>query len=134
MPGGNHVSASQEIPEEMPQHASYWYRRWLVAQEGLDEEAAQGIAQRGNWDLMHADLGDLLEACGMGNFARPQSSHEVMQEAVAKVRTLTVRPLVLVWRDERGTEICRSTPVMPGTVKIGVPLDAQSADLIREGS
>jgi hypothetical protein len=82
------MSASQEIPEDLPQHASYWYRRWLVAQEGLDEEAAQRITDRGNRDLMHADLGDLLEACGMGNFARPQSSHEVMQEAVAKVRTL----------------------------------------------
>ncbi len=33
-----------EIPEGMPQHASYWYRRWLVAQEGLDEEAAQRIS------------------------------------------------------------------------------------------
>jgi hypothetical protein len=82
------MSASQEIPEGMPQHASYWYRRWLVAQEGLDEEAEQRIAERGNRDLMHADLGDLLEACGMGNFARPQSSHEVMREAIAKVRTL----------------------------------------------
>ena len=88
MPGGDAVSASQEIPEGMPQHASYWYRRWLVAQEGLDGEAAQRITERGNRDLMHADLGDLLEACGLGNFARPQSSHEVMQEAVAKVRTL----------------------------------------------
>ena len=126
------MSADQTIPEGMPQHASYWYRRWLVAREGLDEEAAQRITERGNRDLMHADLGDLLEACGMGNFARPQSSHEVMQEAVAKVRTLASRPLVLVWRDERGTEICRSSPVMPGAVKIGVPLDAQSADLITE--
>ena len=134
MPGGNPVSASQEIPEGMPQHASYWYRRWLVAQEGLDEEAAQRITERGNRDLMHADLGDLLEACGMGNFARPQSSHEVMQEAIAKVRTLASRPLVLAWRDERGSEICRSTPIVPGTVKIGVPLDAQSADLIRAES
>ena len=36
----------------------------------------------------------------------------------------------LVWRDERGTEICQSTPLAPGTLKIGIPLDAQSADLI----
>lgn len=32
------------IPDGMPQHASYWYRRWLVAQEELDEEAAQRIS------------------------------------------------------------------------------------------
>jgi len=90
------VTADEEpvIPEGMPQHASYWYRRWLVAQEGLDEEAVQRIASRDERDLMHADLCDLLEACGMGSFARPQSSHEVMQEAIAKVRTLAagVRP------------------------------------------
>ena len=54
-------------------------------------------------------------------------------EAVAAERErIASRPFVLVWRDERGTEICRSTPVMPGTAKIGIPLDAQSADLITE--
>jgi hypothetical protein len=52
--------------------------------------------------------------------------------AAAERERVTSRPLVLVWRDERGTEICRSAPIMPGTVKIGIPLDAQSADLITE--
>ena len=44
-------------------------------------------------------------------------------------RTAAAR-FTLVWRDERGTEICQSTPLAPGTLKIGIPLDAQSADLI----
>lgn len=42
------------------------------------------------------------------------------------------RAFVLVWRDERGQEICRSSPLRPGTCRIGIPLDAQHADLIRE--
>lgn len=41
--------------------------------------------------------------------------------------------LELVWRDERGEEICRSTPVMPGTRRIGIPIDAFCADLIPGG-
>jgi hypothetical protein len=36
----------------------------------------------------------------------------------------------LVWRDERGEEICTTGPLPPGTRKIAIPLDAQTADLI----
>jgi hypothetical protein len=39
---------------------------------------------------------------------------------------------VLVWRDERGGEICRSAPLAPGTGRIGIPLAAHHCDLIRE--
>ena len=39
------------------------------------------------------------------------------------------RTFVLVWRDERGAEICRSMVVEAGTSRIGIPLDAQSVDL-----
>ncbi len=40
------------------------------------------------------------------------------------------RTFVLVWRDERNGEICRSTPLKAGTMRIGIPLDAQHADLL----
>jgi len=51
----------------------------------LEQSARQHHAER---DLMHADLGDLLEATGLGDFARPQSPHEVMQQAIARVREI----------------------------------------------
>lgn len=40
--------------------------------------------------------------------------------------------LVLIWRDERGAEICRSTPLALGAAKVAIPLDAQSVGLIGE--
>src|SRR5262249_51949382 len=43
------------------------------------------------------------------------------------------REFVLVWRDERGEEITRSLPLRPGGTRIGIPLDAQHADLLEDG-
>ena len=40
-------------------------------------------------DAVHADLGQLLEVLGLGDYARPESPHEVFQQCVAKVRELT---------------------------------------------
>jgi hypothetical protein len=65
---------------------------------GMDAAAAAererlGALTMSERDLIHADLGGLLEACGLGNYARPESSHEVMQQAIAKVRGLRAPPL-----------------------------------------
>jgi hypothetical protein len=38
--------------------------------------------------------------------------------------------IVLVWKDERGNEICRSTPLTIGDTRIAVPLDAFCVDLM----
>jgi hypothetical protein len=67
-----------------------------------------------------------------GSVPPDQVRRLIAAAVVAERERIASRPFVLVWRDERGTEICRSTPVMPGTAKIGIPLDAQSADLITE--
>ena len=39
-------------------------------------------------DLIHADLGQLLELLGLGDYARPESSHEVFQQCIAAVARL----------------------------------------------
>ena len=48
--------------------------------------AAERRARMAEQDAMHADLAELLRALGMFDGARPQSPHEVMQEAIATVR------------------------------------------------
>ena len=43
-------------------------------------------------DLIHADLGQLLDLLGLGNYARPESSHEVFLaclEEIAKLKRRT---------------------------------------------
>ena len=42
---------------------------------------------RGDAEVAQADLRDLLLILGMGDYARPQSPHEVFQEALAVLRT-----------------------------------------------
>lgn len=39
-------------------------------------------------EVMQDDLSELLRALGMGDHARPESPHEVMQQCIAKARTL----------------------------------------------
>lgn len=48
-----------------------------------DAERQRHLAER---DLMLADLGDLLEATGLGNHARPEPPHDVMRQAIARAR------------------------------------------------
>jgi hypothetical protein len=57
------------------------------------------------------------------------------EEHIARVMLDAALPyltgrLVLVWRDERGEEITRSTPVQAGACYVAIPIDAQSVDLI----
>jgi hypothetical protein len=56
---------------------------------GEAQEYAKGLAvgalTSGERDLVHRDLGQLLEAVGLGDFARPESPHEVFQMALAEV-------------------------------------------------
>jgi hypothetical protein len=44
--------------------------------------AADVSAHRAEQDAVHADLSQLLRVLGMGDHARPQSSHEVMLDAI----------------------------------------------------
>lgn len=39
-------------------------------------------------DLIRADLGQLLETLGLGDYARPESPHEVFLECLASVRQM----------------------------------------------
>jgi hypothetical protein len=50
--------------------------------------------------------------------------------AVAAAPHIAAGWLVLVWRDERGGEICRTPPLMAGTARIAIPIDAQHVDLL----
>lgn len=50
--------------------------------------------------------------------------------AIERARQMWATPVVLVWRDERGEEICRSTPLEIGTRKVGIPLEAEHVDVI----
>lgn len=50
--------------------------------------------------------------------------------AIERARQAWASPVVLVWRDERGEEICRSTPLEIGTRKVGIPLEAEHVDVI----
>jgi hypothetical protein len=47
--------------------------------------AAEVSAHRAEQDAVHADLSQLLRVLGMGDHARPQSSHEVMLDAISEV-------------------------------------------------
>lgn len=53
--------------------------------------AAGGSAHRAEQDAVHADLSQLLRVLGMGDHARPQSSHEVMLDAINEVGRLRTR-------------------------------------------
>jgi hypothetical protein len=46
--------------------------------------AAEVSAHRAEQDAVHADLSQLLRVLGMGDHARPQSSHEVMLDAISE--------------------------------------------------
>lgn len=46
------------------------------------------VLDRTERDMIHADLGQLLEVLGLGNYARPESPHEVMQQCIAKAARL----------------------------------------------
>ena len=44
-------------------------------------------------DLIHADLGQLLELLGLGDYARPESSHEVFLMCLEEVARLKRTPV-----------------------------------------
>lgn len=73
--------------------------------------AAEVSAHRAEQDAVHADLSQLLRVLGMGDHARPQSSHEVMLDAineVGRIRLALERAEVLVAeRDRQWAEALR---------------------------
>jgi len=54
-----------------------------IAAQARQEEVRERVAEQ---DAMHADLGELLEILGLGNYARPQSPQEVFRMCLAKLR------------------------------------------------
>lgn len=44
-----------------------------------------GTLSAGERDAVHADLGELLEMLGLGNYARPESPHAVFRQCLAEV-------------------------------------------------
>jgi hypothetical protein len=75
-------------------------------------EAAAATATRAHiaeQDAVHADLSQLLRVLGMGDHARPQSSHEVMLDAineVGKIRGALERAeALLAERDRQRTDL-----------------------------
>lgn len=73
--------------------------------------AAGVAAHRAEQDAVHADLSQLLRVLGMGDHARPQSSHEVMLEAISeagRIRLALERAEVLLAeRDRQWAEALR---------------------------
>jgi hypothetical protein len=60
-----------------------------VAQQAARQAWDDATAQvRRMLDLMLADLGDLLRAAGMFDGAQPKTPHNLMQEAIARVRRM----------------------------------------------
>ena len=55
----------------------------------VPEGSPLGIHER---DLVHADLGKLLELLGLGDYARPKSSHEVFLMCIDEVAKLKGQP------------------------------------------
>jgi hypothetical protein len=53
-----------------------------------EPDALGGGLSTSERDLILADLGELLEALGLGDYARPVSPHEVMQQCIAEVRQI----------------------------------------------
>ena len=53
--------------------------------EGPASGEADGDLSASERDAVMADLGKLLEALGLGDYARPQSPYEVMLECIAEV-------------------------------------------------
>jgi hypothetical protein len=61
-------------------------------------------AHRAEQDAVHADLSQLLRVLGMGDHARPQSSHEVMLDAIneaGRIRLALERAEVLIAERDR---------------------------------
>jgi hypothetical protein len=66
--------------------------------------AADVSAHRAEQDAVHADLSQLLRVLGMGDHARPQSSHEVMLDAIneaGRIRVALERAEVLIAERDR---------------------------------
>lgn len=62
----------------------------------LEAEVERATRERNaERDVILAGLGDLLEATGLGNYARLVPAHDVMQEAIAKVRELDTEVIAL---------------------------------------
>jgi hypothetical protein len=73
-------SLSKCDPDDLAHEA--YCQGWTAA------AAAECSARVAEQDAIRADLGDLLEATGLGDYARPESSHEVMQQAITEVRRI----------------------------------------------
>jgi hypothetical protein len=58
--------------------------------------AAEVSAHRAEQDAIHADLSQLLRVLGLGDHARPQSSHEVMLDAINEAGRLRAHEQVTV--------------------------------------
>ncbi|GJE55242.1 hypothetical protein [Methylobacterium thuringiense] len=72
-------------------------------------------------DTLHADLSELLTILGMGDHARPQSPHEVFQEALSVLRLRLASP-----QQPTGT----GDPDRP----VASGIEAATADETRSGS
>jgi hypothetical protein len=87
---------ADELWEELRQQNRCQGHRMFrcVLQKRHDGECEFFTPDRGNtisreaYGLILEDLGELLEVCGLGDYARPESPHEVMQQVIAEVRRL----------------------------------------------
>lgn len=88
--------------------------RWSRARAAEREAArklseAQARAHVAEQDAVHADLSQLLRVLGMGDHARPQSSHEVMLDAINEVGrirlALECAEVLIAERDRRVADL-----------------------------
>ena len=80
----NYATAAREHPTWSVAYAQDVPK--LLDELGRQRERADGLSK--GQSLMQDDLADLLRALEMGDHARPQSPHEVMQSAIAEASVL----------------------------------------------
>lgn len=94
--------------------------------------AAEVSAHRAEQDAVHADLSQLLRVLRMSDHARPQSSHEVMLDAISEVSRMRVAldgaAAVIGGRD---SALARARSLLDAAILIGGERYVR-ADYIRE--
>jgi hypothetical protein len=71
--------------------AAEWYATAALRAAIPQISAAGTRAHRAEQDTVHADLSQLLRGLGMGDHARPQSSHDVMLDAINEAGRIRTR-------------------------------------------
>jgi len=78
----------------MPDHVTTEPDQDIAPALGAALAEPDGSLTRTERDMVSTDLGQLLEVLGLGNFARPESSHEVFQQCL---KVITEHENAITW-------------------------------------